>query len=498
MGGRKQLTNEVFIERAINVHGDKYDYSKIQYVNSSTKLIFICKEHGEFLQRPDMHLNGSGCKKCGLKNMVEKQSLTNKIFIERAINVHGDKYDYSKTEYVNSEEKLLIICKDHGEFFQIPHNHLNGKGCPKCANESTKNKLCSSNEEFIERSIKLHNNDNYSYHKVEYINSTIPVCIHCMVNDTDGNSHGDFFQTPGNHLQGQGCPKCTNKSTSNGEKELIKYLSNFVEVEAHNRNILKDNKELDIYIPSLKIAIEYNGLYWHSELSKDKHYHKDKTKECSNKDIKLIHVFEDEWLNKNNIVKSRLLNIIGITKTKYFARKTTIKVVNISDERNFLEQNHIQGYVASKICYGLYLDNKLISIMSFGNLRKNLGNESKENFYELLRFCNLNNTTVIGGASKLLKHFIKIYKPIEIISYADIRWSSGNLYEKLGFSFVKNTEPNYYYLIGGKRKNRFNYRKDILVSKYGCSIDDTEHNFCYNKGWYRIYDCGMKLYKLTL
>lgn len=113
----------------------------------------------------------------------------------------------------------------------------------------------------------------------------------------------------------------------------------------------------------------------------------------------------------------------------------------------------------------------------------------------MLRFCNKLNTSVIGGASKLFKHFIKEFNPLEIISYADRRWSMGNLYTELGFNFSHNSEPNYFYVINGERKNRFGYRKDILVSKYGCDPNDTERNFCFNKGWHRIYDCGTKVYK---
>ncbi len=133
--------------------------------------------------------------------------------------------------------------------------------------------------------------------------------------------------------------------------------------------------------------------------------------------------------------------------------------------------------------------------MNFGNLRKNLGSSSNENEYELLRFCNKLNTTVIGSASKLFQHFIKNVKYSKIISYADIRWSKGKLYETLGFEYLRDSEVNYFYVIGQTRKNRFNFRKDILISKYGCSPEDTEHNFCFNQGWYRIYDCGTKVYE---
>ena len=133
--------------------------------------------------------------------------------------------------------------------------------------------------------------------------------------------------------------------------------------------------------------------------------------------------------------------------------------------------------------------------MSFGSFRKNLGREKIDGGFELLRFANAKNISVIGGASKLFNHFVKTISPVEIISYADRRWSMGNLYEQLNFTLSHCSEPNYFYVIGNERKNRFGFRKDILISKFGCSPDDTEHNFCKNKGWYRIYDCGTKVYK---
>jgi hypothetical protein len=135
--------------------------------------------------------------------------------------------------------------------------------------------------------------------------------------------------------------------------------------------------------------------------------------------------------------------------------------------------------------------------MTLGLLRKSMGATNVDGSYELLRFCNKLNTNVIGGADKLLKHFIKTYKPIEIISYADKRWSKGDLYEKLGFKFIHDSKPNYWYLIGNNREYRFKYRKDILV-KEGYDPSKTEHQIMLGRGIYRIYDCGNKKYTLSI
>jgi hypothetical protein len=179
---------------------------------------------------------------------------------------------------------------------------------------------------------------------------------------------------------------------------------------------------------------------------------------------------------------------------KIWARKTVIKEVSSKDASNFLTNNHLQGNVFSKYRVGLYLHDELVSLMTFGNYRKNLGRNSKDNCFELLRFCNKNYTTVVGGASKLFNWFIKKYKPYEIISYSDIRWSVGNLYEKLGFKFIKNTKPNYFYTDGSlKRHNRFKYRKNVLI-KLGYDKSLSEKEITNEIGLYRVYDCGNKLY----
>jgi len=205
----------------------------------------------------------------------------------------------------------------------------------------------------------------------------------------------------------------------------------------------------------------------------------------------LIHIYEDNWLYKRDIVKSIILNLIGKTPNKIYARKCKLRTVDNKLVREFLEYNHIQGFLGSKVKLGLFYEDKLISLMTFGTLRKNLGQKSKEGSWELLRFCNKLNTNVIGGASKLFKHFINNYQFESIISYADRSWSKGNLYEKLGFKLSHETKPNYHYIdkINIIRINRFNFRKDKLISE-GFDTTKTEHEIMLERGYYRIYNSG--------
>jgi hypothetical protein len=271
------------------------------------------------------------------------------------------------------------------------------------------------------------------------------------------------------------------------EKELSDFIKSLnIDIIEGDRKIL-NKLELDIYIPSHKLAFEFDGLYWHSELYRDKNYHLNKTIECEKQGIQLIHIFEDEWINKKDIVKSRIKNLLGLTGERIFARKCIIKEVKIKEKTKFLNDNHIQGAVGSKINLGLYYNNELVSLMTFGKSRIIMNGDNTK--YELFRFCNKLDTTIIGGASKLLKHFIKTHQPKELISYADRRWSIGNLYKELGFDLTHNSAPNYYYILNNTRKYRFGFRKDILV-KEGYDSNLTEHEIMLDRRIYRIYDCG--------
>ena len=198
---------KIFIDKARAVHGNKYDYSKVEYVDSKTKVCIICPEHGEFWQVPASHLYGIGCRKCGSDAAKLKNKLKKDDFISKAKEVHGDKYDYSKVEYINSHTKVCIICPKHGEFWQTPNAHLCGNGCPVCRYEKTAVKMKAPVEEFIDKANIVHNGK-YDYSKVKYVNSKTKVCIICPV-------HGAFWQTPSSHLQGSGCRKCANDKLSN-------------------------------------------------------------------------------------------------------------------------------------------------------------------------------------------------------------------------------------------------------------------------------------------
>lgn len=288
------------------------------------------------------------------------------------------------------------------------------------------------------------------------------------------------------------CNPIGSHSSSGYEKQLSEFIKdNYPNVITNTKRIISP-LELDIYIPELKLAFEFNGIWWHNEINKDKNYHLNKTKMCENRGVQLIHIFEDDWNHKQDIIKSMILNKLDKTKNKIYANDTEIKEIkNINLVRSFLEKNHIQGFVGSKVQVGLFYNNELVSLIIFGNRK---GKRIINNEYELLRFCNKLNTEVIDGLSTLFNYFIKTYNPTEIITYADRSISQGESYEKLGFFLIETISPNYSYVIDNVKQSRYNYKKTILI-KEGFDPEKTEHEIMLERKIYRIYNSGQLKYK---
>jgi len=284
-------------------------------------------------------------------------------------------------------------------------------------------------------------------------------------------------------------PPSPNKSLA--ENYLFDFISNLYSGEIiQNKKI--DGKEIDIYLPDLNLGIEFNGVYWHSSKFRDKNYHQKKRKHFENLGINLIQIWEDDWNFKKEIVKSMIRHRLGLSDNKIMARKCQIrKIEDNTIVRNFLEENHIQGFVGSKFKVGLFYGEELVSLMTFGELRKSLGQKAKSGHWELLRFCNKIGYNVVGAASRLFKNFIESESPEEIISYSKNDYSTGNIYKILNFEYGGETVQNYYYVISGKRINRFNFRKDKLIRE-GYDANLTEEKIMESRGFFKIWDTGNK------
>lgn len=254
--------------------------------------------------------------------------------------------------------------------------------------------------------------------------------------------------------------------------------------------------ELDIYLPDYNIAIEFNGNRFHSDLFKKKNYHLKKTEECARKGIRLIHIWECDFRKKQEIILSNLQSILNKTGVKYYARKCKVQEITASQASNFLQENHLQGSTVAKIRVGLYHEEELVSVMTFSKLRAAVGMKHKEGSYELTRFCNLKDTAVIGGASKLYTYFLRHYTPTTVLSFANRDWSIGGVYEKLGMTFSNYTPPGYFYVKSQFKYSRFRFSKHKLV-EIGHDKSKSEYQIMTELGYFRIWDCGNLKYEQT-
>jgi len=540
-----RLTTEVFISRAKNKFGDRYDYSKSTYSNTDTPLIIVCPVHGEFYQSPKLHLRSkTGCGKCGqIKSDQSNRRRASNDYIKKAILMHGDRYDYRKVNYSGSAEKITIICELHGEFRQGASSHLSGSNCPTCSKISRKihaakskgptviarlakkfqnlnfemaeylswNKkivvICPSHgkfykspkdilrsksgcpkcgdvsggnaqrltkDKFIIRAAALHK-DKYNYDKVEFSLTHDTIMVGCKC--------GEFEQKVYSHLSGVGCPKCCN-TFSKPEQEVRE----FIQTLGFNPKKLriKDGKgyrEIDIFIEERKIGIEFNGVRFHSDEFKSKIYHIHKTQLAESKGISLIHIWENDWKYKKEIIKSRLKAILG-KSTKIFARKTKVKELTWKESSDFLKTHHLKGPgQTTKIRYGLVHNGELVAVMTAGNARfKNEG-------LEIYRYAS--EGQVIGGMSKLLKHIERTLQPTTIISFADRCWGPGKVYEKIGFDKVSESSPSYVWVKSMRVKSRFSMQKHKLkniLNVFDPTLSEAEN--CRANNWYKLYDCG--------
>lgn len=591
------------INRFNQVHNYKYDYSKIEYVNAKAKICIICPEHGDFWQRVDHHLRGSGCSMC-----ANVAPLSFDLFCQKANAKHNNKYSYIESTFKGTKFKVGIICPKHGIFYQSGSSHLSGCGCPLCNGG-----ISISGEKYIEKAISVHGNY-YDYSKVEYVNAKTKVHIICP-------RHGSFLQESDSHLAGKGCPKCKSSVLESMLIETFKKNNIFYEYQYKLSGMGK--KSYDFYLPDLKLIIECQGeqhfapvnfrrdnenLHVFEEfhkrinldfekykvakqngidiiyftipnLFKDKNidinlpFYKDKqvfkhtedllsyiTKRIIDGDIdntsneysfrnfllsisndfayqdgayvhknykiylikckgnekdslnyirrlnkkrfyKSIFIYEDEWVNNKELIRSKLEHILNINSNipKVGARKTTIVRIDNKTEKEFFNKYHIQGYGQSTIAFGAYYKDELLAVMAFKKLFKN------KNDYDLTRFATNFNYVCQGLGSKMLSYFINHYVPDSVVSFADKRWTTdkdNNLYTKLGFSLEYQTYPDYKYynekVDRYKRFHKFSFRKQTLNKKYGLDLSLTETEMVKILGYDRIWDCGLLKYKLVI
>jgi len=447
------------------------------------------------------------CKTCAARESMSNYShTTNKRraytdisgLITKAIAVHGDSYTYLNSVYINAHTRLNVTCKLHGDFGVSPTNLVQGKGCPICGNKRSQIKQTKSIQTFINEA-KVVWGDLFDYSDVVYLGAKKAVSLKC-------NTHNEIFtQTPGEHLSGKNpCTKC-NHMKSSQEDYIANFLSKFTTVIRRDRTVISP-KELDIYMPELNLAIEYCGMYWHSSFNaedeaKFKTKHIDKYRLAAKAGVRVITIYEHEWLTRRKQILRLLRNAINASKGRVFARKCTVVKVAHTEAVKFFEGYHPQGGAGSGTNFGLYWKGKLVSCMRF-TLGVNDRGSNTNRVWTLSRYAS--RVTVVGGASRLFKAFVSEYDPSTVKSFSDNRYFAGGMYAQLGYEMESESDADY--SVWSQKTNtlkpKSNYQRRTLAARQkdqGVDVDfiaktdpRTEKEVTYAMGCGRIYDCGKK------
>ncbi len=419
--GCRRTTVEDFIKRAKAAHGDRYDYSKIEYRGVDSKVVITCPEHGDFEQIPYDHMKGRGCAKCGAAKAVEARRHSLHDFVTSARLLHGDKYDYSKSVYVSSLTQIEIVCPDHGSFWQVPHDHKTRYGCRACSG------LEPIDFETFETRGSFAHQGAYEYDGKTYTGYSGTVGVKCQ-------THGWFVQRPKDHARGAGCPSCASEKTSSkAERDIGDWLEGLGERVIRNDRTALGGMEIDIYLPDRAVGIEYNGSYWHHDgIMAHPRIHELKLRRAQKSGIRLVTIWDFDWISNPELMQRHMLHAIGAhSGVKINARSCSLSRVTFNQAKPFYAANHLQGAPwRASAHYGLHFDGKLVACMSFGQGSSRRGKTGSHE-WELLRFATCG--IVRGGASRLFSSFLLEQRPDAVWSFPDSQHFGGGLYPVLGF-----------------------------------------------------------------
>lgn len=528
-----RMTSAKFRKRADEVWDNRWDYSKTEYKGSKVKVVITCKKHGEFKQDPHMHLRGQvGCPSCSGRGISTKEFIrkskavwgedaftyehavytkshgkvtitcvkhgdfeqvakthllgangcphcaptagyTQEVFLSKVREKWGDRWDLSKIDYNGTYVPVILGCPEHGEFTQIPNSLLNGRnGCPQCNGKGI------TLEDKMGKMVEVWG-DRWDYSNTKYLPNDTKIDITCR-------QHGPFKQLLHDHIRGfVGCPSCQSVQTSKSELEVVEFVKSlgFDDTIQRATGLLPSTRqELDVYVPSKKIAFEYNGCYYHSDKFRAQGYHYDKWLAAKQSGIRLLQIWEDDWILRNDIVREHICQVLGVSDLpKVFARKTEVVMVPSPAAKEFFNRYHIQGAASGSYYVGLSYGGEVVALAAF----RKQGED-----YVLSRYATSAN--VVGGHSKIVSWFEKNVSYRNLITFADLTFSEGDLYRSTGWNEDKLLKPDYSYLVDNVRQHKFGYRINRFKSdpKLRYVEGMTEKELADLNGLLRVYDAG--------
>lgn len=444
-----KLTFDAFVAKCsdftlpVNEKHRALDYTKPEtraaWNGSKSKIPIWCKIHKTFFtQQGSNHMNGQGCPDCGSAVKIAKRRKADPVADFRR--VHGERYDYSQMRYVSTHTPITIVCHEHGPFQMKPLFHLQGGNCQQCRAGWRDNvgaiRTAGYVDTFAERAARLHKGAYAIIRMPEH--AFDKAILNCP-------KHGDFEQKAYSHLAGHGCPRC-GKIISYTQLEVAEFVAGLgVPIEHDNRTVL-GGYHIDIWLPSINLGIEYNGAFWHTE-ERVGNKHREKWEIAQAVNVRLIQIFDFEWIERRSAVENRLRSLIGGSKA-VGARSCELREVERAEAAKFLNAWHTQGTTPrAEVAYALFHDGQMVACMTFGRGRFHASG------WELLRYASLGR--VQGGFSRLLAAFIAARDPDEIRSYCDLRWGDGRVYAQAGFVMDHITAPDYWYTKSEKRVSRY-------------------------------------------
>jgi len=540
-------------KRAKIIHGEKYKYLELDVSKTETRVKLSCDIHGEFWIGARRHYLGQGCKACGYLKVQAGRRIGFEELVKKAREAHGETYNYTGVSYTkNGKADLHIICKEHGPWVQKASDHIGGHGCSKCHYRAVTPKL--TDEDIFAALKKVHPTYywlsvcrvdstifveyNCSYHGVQvgryHTLLTGSGCTKCgdmatgvkkrkalaeytrlalragrdisrIVGIERENSrthfimdcpeHGRYFSSAKDYIKKgiQSCSKCSSSTAmgSKGQLEIADYLKS-LGVEVHLEAYFEGSKlRWDIVCPSAKLAIEYDGLKWHSsEYVKNPNKMKHKADYVESLGYRQLNIWEDEWTGKTDIVKSLLRKAVGIRETTIGARSCKVAVITQEDAKTFLNSNHIQGYAANCENLGLVYRGELIAVLSSRRKAEGRAGKTSNAHLEVARYAT--KISVKGGFSRLLRHALSP-ETVVVYTFSDNRLFTGDMYKLAGFTKAYDLRPDYQYTRNGVRYSKRGLQKSAFVPVAGLN---TEKELAAHYGYYQLYDRGKKKWVL--
>lgn len=553
---RIRHTTESYIAMVSEIHSSKYDYNKTTFVDYKTTITVICPLHGEFYPTAGNHKK-TGCPQC--YEARRGPTMPEAEFRKRL----SEKYSHITLvgAYTTASEKTLLACTHHGLFKIAPTRALQwAHACPICAKGSIAKHRADRNAPKIERALsslpkhikpvgtprgwsvkstlccEYHGEFDIALNRVEGLDFVCNECAKAGLKGEQRTDYADYAaklarlfpnppspitldpdyydinvgtkvvnlicETHGPFTRNRStvnngivtpCPYCKTHGASSTELAVVEFLRQYTECAQGVRNVISP-MEIDCWVPQHRLAVELCGLYWHSERKLPNDYHTKKLERCDKAGVRLVQIFEDEWVNKQPICQSILRNALGMTQNRFYARALQMCAVEGGRAKLFLEENHIQGYTPASHYLGLFAQDELIALASFSFNRL-----KKDSEWELVRYCSKLNTSVLGGLSKLVHHFLKSQQLPSLISYCCLRWFDGSGYLAAGFKLEGRTKPSYFYTKGSFRLSRYSAQKHKLhklLDHFDPKMTEVE-NMAAND-YYRVFDCGNLLFRFTL